>query len=141
MGKVKYDEFQLTKRHKIAYQTLIILFAMVWISGYVKSSYGIWAEPFLESLIIMAVPGIYFAGASIWQGAYLRMNDSPKMILLLFGFVAVVSLLAVSISIFSGTFHIVEDGQLGGDIGFVLIFSLFTMMFVLLVVRRRMDWE
>ena len=38
MGKVKYDEFQLTKRHKIAYQTLIILFAMVWISGYVKSS-------------------------------------------------------------------------------------------------------
>ena len=62
MGKVKYDEFQLAKRHKIAYQTLIMLLVLVWINGYVKGSYGVWAEPYLESLVLIVYTWVLFRG-------------------------------------------------------------------------------
>lgn len=139
MGKMKYDEFQLAKRHKIAYQTLILLFAVVWLNGYVKSIYGVWAEPILESLVLMVVPGLYFAGASIWKNAYLRMHEKPTLILLLTGFTMGIGLLVIGGSVMSGTFHIIENGQLDGDIGLVLICLLFTTMFVLLLMRRMID--
>ena len=139
MGKVKYDEFQLAKRHKIAYQTLIMLLVLVWINGYVKSSYGVWAEPYLESLVLIYIPGFYFAGRSIWLNAYIRANDRPSMpilMIILTGFIGVLGLLSLGFSVFAGTFHIVENGQLGGQIGLLLMSLLFTMMSVLLVVRR-----
>lgn len=117
MGKVQYDEFQLAKRHKIAYQTLILLFAMVWINGYVKSGNGVWAVPYLESLVLIYVPGFYFASSSIWQNAYIRANDRPSMpilMMVLTGFIAAFGLLSLGFSIFSGTFRVVDNGQLGG---------------------------
>ena len=98
MGKVKYDGFQLAKRHKIAYQTLIMLLALVWINGYVKSSYGVWAEPYLESLVLIYIPGFYFAGRSIWLNAYIRANDRPSMpilMIILTGFIGVLGFLSL----------------------------------------------
>lgn len=142
MGKVKYDEFQLAKRHRIAYQTLIMLIIMVLINGYVKSSYGVWAEPYLESLVLIYIPGYYFASRSIWQNAYIRANDRPSMLIImmvLMGFIAAFGLLSLGFSVFSGTFRLVENGQLGGDIGILLMSLLFAMMFVLLIVRWWMD--
>lgn len=140
MMKTKgYDEYQLANRHKIAYQTLIILYIFIWVNGYLKSSYGIFAEPYLESLLLMMIPGFYFASASIWQNAYFRLNDYPKISLFLFGFMMVVTLLILGLNIASGSFHLVENGKLGGDIELVLFSSLFTMMFILLVIRRKLD--
>ena len=142
MGKVRYDEFQLAKRHKIAYQTLIMLLVLVWINGYVKSSYGVWAEPYLESLVIMLVPGFYFAGRLIWLNAYIRANDRPSMpilMIILTGFIGVLGFLSLGFSVFAGTFRGVENGQLGGQIGLLLISLLFTMISVLLVVRGVVD--
>lgn len=139
MGKVKYDEFQLAKRHKIAYQTLIILLVMVGLNGYVKSNYGVWAEPYLESMVLIFVPGFYFAGRSIWQNAYIRANDRVGLYLFTTGLVAGVSLISLGSSISLGIFRLVEDGQLGGQIGMVMLCLMFTMIFVLLVVRRWVD--
>lgn len=139
MKKGKYDEFQLAKRHKIAFQTLILVFVVIGINGYVKSSYGIWADPYLESYLLIMVPGLYFAGASIWQNAYFRLKDYPMLTLLLSGFVMVFSLLLIGLKVGWGEFHLIEDGKLGGDIELVLFSVLFTMVFVLLMVRRRLD--
>lgn len=139
MKHAKYDEFQLAKRHKIGYQSFILMCIIILVNGYVKSRYGVWADPFLESLVLMFLPGLYFSGASIWKNAYLRIHDNAVLILLLFGFVGTVNFLSLGVSIFSGTFYLIEDGQLGGDSGFVLLTSLFLMMFVLLLVRRRID--
>ena len=142
MGKVKYDESQLAKRHKIAYQTLIMLLVLVWINGYVKSSYGVWAEPYLESLVLIYIPGFYFASKSIWLNSYIRANDRPSMpilIIILTGLVGVLGLLSLGFSLYAGTFRIVENGQLGEQIGLLLMSLLFTMMSVLLVVMRFVD--
>lgn len=141
MGKVKYDEFRLAKRHKIAYQTLIMLFVMVGLNGYVKSNYGVWAEPFVEALVLIYIPGFYFAGASVWKNAYLRLHDNLKVILTLFGLTAGFGLFSLGASIFSGTFVLIENGQLSGSLGLVLMTALFTMLFVLLIVRRVVDRE
>lgn len=139
MKKGNYDEYQLAKRHKIAYQTLILLLGLIFVNGYVKSSYGVWAEPYVESLVLVLVPGFYFAGASIWQNAYFRMKDYPMMTLLLSGFAMLFGLLIIALFVFSGSFHLIEEGKLGEDIELVLFSALFMMIFLLLITRRRLD--
>lgn len=135
----KYDEFQQLKRHKIAYQTLIMLCILIFINGFVKESYGIWAEPFLESILLMIIPGAYFAGASIWQNAYFRSKDNPIPILLLTGSTMLFGLMFIAIFMFTGSFQLVEDGKIGGDINIVLFTFLFSIMFILLIIRRKLD--
>lgn len=139
MEKGKYDEYQLAKRHRIAYQTLIGVFGLILVNGYVKSSYGIWAEPHVESLVLVLLPGFYFASTSILQNAYFRMKDYPTITLLLAGFAMGFGLLIIGVFVFSGSFQLIENGKLGGDIELLLFTSLFSVMFLTLMIRQKLD--
>lgn len=139
MKKGKYDEYQLAKRHKIAYQTLIGVFGLTLVNGYVKSNYGVWAEPHIESLMLVLLPGFYFASASILQNAYFRMKDYPISILLLSGFAMGFGLLIIGIFAFSGSFQLIENGKLSGDIELFLFTLLFLVVFLTLMIRKKLD--
>ncbi|MDS9471563.1 hypothetical protein [Sporosarcina pasteurii] len=121
MKNKDYDEFQLANRHRIAFQTLFITFVVIMINGYVKFIYGNWADPLLEMMITVLIPGMYFTIMSIAKNAYLRQKDHPIVFIVMMGMATILSGAAVISSIMSGILELVEDGQLTNQVGSLLL--------------------
>lgn len=139
MTTKRYDEFQLATRHKIAFQTMIFMFFIIMMNGYVKHIYGVWAEPMLEMLLMVIIPAMYFTFMSIAKNAYLSEKDDSTLFIVAMG-IAVLLLLATVISnLTSGMFRLVEDGQLTSQAGTLcmLLFSSGTV--IIQTIRRRLN--
>ena len=85
MKNARYDEFQIANRHRIAFQSFILVLILIGVNGYVKAGYGVWATPLLESFILVSIPGMYFAMMSIAKNAYFSKNDNPMFSIVLLG--------------------------------------------------------
>ncbi|WP_153720747.1 hypothetical protein [Sporosarcina cascadiensis] len=136
MKLTRYDEFQLSIRHRIAFQTMIITFIMIMISGYVKTFYGTWANPMLEMLVLIMIPAMYFSTLSIAKNAYLQQKDQPALIIILMGLAAVLSGAAVTSNILNGMFTLIENGQLSNQIGSLLLMIYSGGTAIALLIRR-----
>ena len=136
MTNARYDEFQLANRHRIAFQTLIIVMALLMINGYIKNFYGVWAPALLEMLVLMYIPMMYFVLMSIVKNAYLRRKDQPVLYIVLFAFAAIMGLFSVVPSIVNGTFVFIENGQLTDRIGSLFITTFAGGTSVALLIRR-----
>lgn len=139
MKKAKFDEFQLANRHRIAFQTLFIAIALIGVNGFIKENYLVWAPPYLESLVLIYIPMMYFFMMSIAKNAYLSRRDHPVLLITLFGFVAFMSLLPIALSAIDGEFHLIEHGQLSDRIGGLLLGISFGGGFVASLIRRVLD--
>ena len=55
----RYDmmNFNSRTRHKIAFQSFILVLVLIGLNGYVKAGYGVWASPLLEAFILVWIPG------------------------------------------------------------------------------------
>lgn len=135
----KYDEFQLANRHRIAFHTMILVMVLVWSNGFFKESYGTWASPQIEALVLLYLPGMYFAVMSIAKNAYLRKKDSSVLIISLFSLIVVLGLFTIIPSILEERFTLVENGQLNDRIGSLLVTGLFSAMLITLLIRKRID--
>lgn len=139
MENRRYDEYQLKNRNRIAFQTMIILLILVMLNGFIKDSYGIWAPPIIESLVLIFIPGMYFAIMSIAKNAYFSKRDYPVLIMLLFGLAAVLGLFANVPAILNRTFIFVENGQLSNQISSLFIPILFGTMLIAIIIRKWID--
>lgn len=135
----RYDEFQLANRHRIAFQTMGIMLALIFVNGLYKDSYGIWASPILEAAVLINIPILYFAIMTVAKNAYLSKEDNPIFILVGLGIALVFGLFTIMPFIFDGAFTIVEDGKLGGQI-IGLWITLFTGgILTTLLIRKMLD--
>lgn len=139
MKNLRYDEYQLKNRHQLAFQTLILIFVLVMTNGLLKESYGVWAPPLLEALILIFIPGMYFAIMSIAKNAYFRKKDYPILVIILFGLAAVLGLFSFVPAILNGTFIFVENGQLTNQVGSLFIPILFGGMVIAIIVRKMIN--
>ena len=73
-----YDERQTFVNYKLSHHALMILFVMLVANALVKSTFGLWAEPMAETIILILVPGIYYVTRSIFADAYMGRRDSVR---------------------------------------------------------------
>ncbi|QUW20304.1 hypothetical protein JSQ81_10500 [Sporosarcina sp. Marseille-Q4063] len=139
MKNARYDEFQLATRHKIAFQSFILVLILIGVNGYVKAGYGIWASPFLESFILVWIPSMYFAVMSIVKNAYFSKNDYPVLVAVVLGLAATMGFFSTVPFIFSEEFPFIENGQLSDRIMGLLIAIISVGMGVALIVRRALN--
>lgn len=139
MENSRYDEYQLKNRHRIAFQTMVLMMALIWINGFFKNSYGVWAPPLLEALVLLYIPGMYFAMGSIIKNAYMSKKDSPVFIHISFGLIFLFGLFSLVPFIIDGSFTFVENGQLSDRIGIVLLTTLFGGLLIALLIRKWID--
>lgn len=141
MQKDRFDEFQIAKRHRIGYQTLFLTIALIIVNGIVKMNY-IWAEPLMETLVLLHIPIIYFTVMLIWKGAYTsRKEKNSNLYILMFGLVALFSLFVLGQSIWYGTFILIEDGKLATSAGILFQTTFFTLVASTQLVRRAADFR
>jgi hypothetical protein len=136
MKNARYDEFQLATRHKIAFQSFILVLVLIGINGYVKAGYGIWASPLREAFILVWIPGMYFAVMSIAKNAYFSRNDYPVFSIILLGLAATMGFFSTVPFIFSAEYPLIENGQLSDWIMGLLITIISGGMGVALILRR-----
>lgn len=118
-----YDERQLFIRYRIAFETLMILSALVFVNGLFKMFYGIWAESMVETIIVLFLPLMYFISKSIWNDAYFSKTENHKFILILSGIAGLLWLFIFMLD-FSMTDSIIKNGVLSSDLD-GLIFGIF----------------
>jgi hypothetical protein len=136
MKNDRYDEYQLNNRNRIAFETLMIITLLILINGFVKMTY-IWAEPLMETLVLLYIPGIYFALRSIWKNAYFSKKEKhPGFYNALFLLITLVNLYTVVTSIYHGFFVIIEDGKLANSAG-VLFMLAFTSSITIAMIARK----
>jgi hypothetical protein len=142
MKNARYDEFQIATRHKIAFQSFILVMILIGLNGYIKEGYGTWASPLLEAFIMVWIPGLYFAVMAISKNAYFSKNDYPIPVVVLLGLAAAMGVFSTVPSIFSEE-SLIENGQFSDRIMGLLIAIISVGMGVALIVRRvlnrRMD--
>ena len=139
MKNARYDEFQLATRHKIAFQSFILVLVIIGLNGYVKAGYGIWASPLLEAFILVWIPGMYFAVMSIAKNAYFSKKDYPVLVVVVLGLGATLGVFSTVLFIFSAEYPLIENGQLSDRIMGLLITIISGGMGVALIVRRVVD--
>ena len=136
MKNARYDEFQIANRHRIAFQSFILVLILIGINSYVKESYGVWASPLLEAFILVSIPGMYFAMMSIAKNAYFSKNDYQMLSIFLLGLAATMSVFSTVPFIFSDVHPLIENGQLSDWVMGLLIATISGGMGVALLGRR-----
>jgi len=139
MKAKRYDEFQVANRHKIAFQTLIMLMIIILINGYFKEGYGIWARPMLEMYVLIFIPTLYFILSSIVKNAYLSRNDHPILFILLSGFAFILTVFTNVPSLLNGTFNFVSDGQLSDSVGNLLLMIMTGSITIALLIKMKLN--
>lgn len=139
MKNDRYDEYQVNNRNKIAFETLIIITLLVFINGFVKMTY-IWAEPLMESLVLLYIPSIYFAIRSIWKNAYFSKKEKyPGFYIAVFLLITLVNLYTVVTSIYHGFFVIIEDGKLANGAGVLFMLGFTSSITIAMIARKFAD--
>ena len=136
MKSKRYDEFQIANRHKIAFQSLILTMILIGLNGYVKARLWNWTSHYLESFILVWIPGMYFAIMSIAKNAYFSRNDYPVFVVVTLGLCVTMGVFSTVPFIFSETHPFIENGQLSDRIMGLLIAVSSGGMGVSMIVRR-----
>lgn len=143
MQKDRFDEFQIAKRHRIGYQTLFLTIALIVANGIIKMNF-IWADPMMETLVLIHIPLTYFTVMLIWKGAYTSKKENEKssdFYILMFGLVALFSLFVLGQSIWYGTFVLIEDGKLAMGTSILFSTTYFMLITITQLVRRAVDFR
>ncbi|MCZ2259308.1 hypothetical protein [Sporosarcina sp. G11-34] len=136
MTNARYDEFQLANRHRVGFQTLILVMSLIGLNGYFKASYGIWASPLLESFVLVWIPGMYFAVMSIAKNSYFNGNDYRGPFIVLLALAALMGLFSTVPFIIDKDFPLIENGQLSDRIMGLLVAIISGGISVALLIRR-----
>lgn len=134
----EYDERQTQVRGKgyqYGYLTLLlygILYAIADGMGMhmlVESGVGI----LIGAILSLCVWG----GYCIWNGAYMKQNETPKTLYLLFGVLGLSNIMTGAVNLH--TRGLLEDGRLSYRVLNLLCGIMFLVFFVLFAIRSQMD--
>ncbi len=136
-----YDEFQLAKRHRIGYQAFFLTIGLILVNGFIKMNY-IWAEPMIETLVLLYIPVTYSTVMMILKGAYTsKKARNTYLYIPMFGIVALFGLFVIVQSLWSGVFVFVEDGKLANSAALLFQTTFFTLVAVTMIIRRAIDFR
>ena len=139
MKTARYDEYQLNSRYRIAFETLFITIILIASNGFVKMSY-IWADPLMESLVLLYIPGIYFSLRSVWKNAYFSKKEKhPGFFIAIFGLTTLVNIYIVGTSIYRGFFVIIEEGKLANGAGVLFLLAFTGSITIAMIARKVAD--
>lgn len=131
-----YDEMQVKTRGKIAFETMFLTFMLIFASTVVKTFFYVWATPYAELYILIGVPVFYFIVRSFLKDAYVPVNQSMNLSLILAAFVTVLGLLSILHSLRNGI-PFIENGVLMDSASGIYLTILFGTVLVLLLYKKR----
>lgn len=141
MKEDRYDEFQIAKRHRLGFQAFFLTIAIIFLNGIIKTNY-IWADPMMEMLVLMYLPMMYMTVMSIWKGAYTSKKvKNPNVYIPMFGLVVLFNLFVIGQSIWSGVFVLIEDGKLSNSSSILFTTVFFTLITIVMIIRRAADFR
>ncbi len=139
MKTARYDEYQLNSRYRIAFETLLITIVLIASNGFVKMTY-IWADPLMESLVLLYIPAIYFSLRSVWKNAYFSKKEKhPGFFIAIFGLTTLVNIYTVGTSIYHGFFVIIEEGKLVNSAGVLFLLAFTGSITIAMIARKVAD--
>lgn len=137
MEKNNYDEYQITVRHRLAFWSLLLTFALIMINAFVKSRYD-WAVPGVEAIVLIGVPTLFFATGAVFQNAYIsRREKEPWLTAGLFGGLAFVEF--ISFLAGAGAGELVRDGRLYYGFTPLALFVFFGYLAAILTIKALLD--
>ncbi len=137
----RYDEFQVAKRHRLGFQSFFLTMTLIFVNGFIKMNY-IWAEPLMETLVLIYIPMMYMTVMAIWKGAYLSKKDkNVYMYILPMGFAVLFSWFVIGYSLWDGVFVLVVDGKLATSSSILFTATFFTVVIIAMIMRRAADFR
>lgn len=77
MKQNNFDEYQLMKRYRVSFQTLILILIMVFINGMISENY-MWATPIVQAMFIVSIGSAYFVTVCLFRDAYISNRAKNK---------------------------------------------------------------
>ncbi|WP_342514147.1 hypothetical protein MKY34_05150 [Sporosarcina sp. FSL K6-1522] len=141
MHKDRYDEFQVAKRHRLGYQAFFLTIVLIFVNGFIKMNY-IWAEPLMETLVLLYIPMLYMTVMAIWQGAYISKKEkNPNVYIPMLGVAVLFNWFVIGYSLWDGVFVLVVDGKLVNSASILFTATFFTLIVVTMIIRRAADFR
>jgi hypothetical protein len=107
-----YDEKQLIDRYRISFETMILTFLLIMLSGMVKIFHGQWTTDNTEMIILLSLPATYFMIRSVMKGAYFSKKEKhTTFTLILFAFIGIVNVITIVTYVMRGL-PLIENGVL-----------------------------
>jgi len=106
-----YDEKQLVDRYRISFETMMLTFILISISGMIKIFHGPWAADNTEMALLLSIPFTYFSIRSVLKGAYFSRDENHTFVLILFALIGILNVATVVISVLGGKM-LIENGML-----------------------------
>lgn len=108
-----FDEYQISVRHKIAFQSLLLTHVLALVNGIAATQHP-WAPPMVQATFIIAIPALYFVTLAVFKNAYLGNRTRRP---------ALTGLFALTLGLLNGAAvwfgperRPLENGALTGDI-------------------------
>lgn len=141
MHKDRYDEFQVAKRHKYGHHAFFLTITLIIVNGIIKMNY-IWAEPLMETLVLLYIPMLYMTVMAIWQGAYISKKEkNPNVYIPMLGVAVLFNWFVIGYSLWDGVFVLVVDGKLVNSASILFTATFFTLIVVTMIIRRAADFR
>lgn len=137
MSKQNFDEYQIIKRQRIAFETLFITFVLVFLNGWITSSY-LWAPPMIQALIVVIFPTMYFVTRAVFKNAYLSNKvKHPLSNTAFFVGLGVVNLI-VAFSAYRnlGVKHFFDHGRLTANISPIILAIFFIHIGTMILIKH-----
>ncbi len=134
--KFTYDERQKAQRgvgYKYAFFTLII-YNVVY--GILDMTLAVkWAETFTAMMIGVLLAVLVHVVYSIWNECYFSMNEEPKKVLILFGFISVVNIIIAVMQGVNG--ELIVNGMLSNSCANLLVAVMFGVILIALAAKSQ----
>ncbi|MDR2944222.1 MAG: hypothetical protein LBU81_03960 [Methanosarcinales archaeon] len=123
-----YDERQMIDRYKISFETMLLTFVLIFISGMINIFHGPWAAGNTQMMILLSIPTSYFAVRVVLKRAYFSVRQKSYAVsLILFGATGLLNLGNFVLDLMNGG-SIIENGVLSED-----LFSFFLALPFILI--------
>lgn len=133
MNNENFDEYQIMTRQKVAFQTLMLTLALIFLNGLIKEQY-IWASPMIESLILICIPTMYFTTVSLFKNAYLSMKEkNANSRIVIFGLMGSFSLV---LFLFFNKKEILYNGCLQNKASQLILAFFFLYLAAIMIINK-----
>lgn len=133
MKNKDYDEYQMMVRYKYGYYALFLLIGLIVTNQFIVA-FHVWASPFLQTLVMLYIVGIYLITMYIFKNAYIGKKErSPFRTIAYMGFVGVINF--AYIILLRPDFPFYKDNHLQDNIGTLLAAIFFSYISVILFIN------
>ena len=133
-----YDEKQLVDRYRISFETMMLTFILIIISGLIKIFHGPWAANNTEMIILLSIPCTYFSIRSILKGAYFSRDENHTFVLMLFAFIGIMNIATIILSVTEGKM-LIENGMLTENLFQLFIALPFFAILVSYLIKKMIN--